>query len=163
MTHHDSHGDEATVHMVQGPHPHVLPVGLYWFVFFFLVGMTLLTVHLAEYDFGSLSMFVTLLIAGTKAALVAAIFMHLWFDNKFLTLVLSSCLLFLALFILFPIIDLGSRAELDDVKENFLPRNEKVYQYEIDHPNALPLRPGLAEPKKEELIFAKPGEHHDEH
>lgn len=162
MTHHDTTADEATVHMVQGPHAHVLPVAVYWTVFFILVGFTLLTVHLAEYDFGRFSMFVTLLIAGSKAALVAAIFMHLWFDNKFLTLVLSSCLLFLALFVLFPIIDLGSRGSLDEVKDNFIPRDEKVYQYKLDHPTALPLRPGLADPKQEELIFMGPGEHHEE-
>lgn len=145
--------------MVKGPKPHVHSVWLYWGVFATLVFLTVITVGLAHYDFGKLNLVVTLLIASTKASLVMAIFMHLAFDSKFFAVVASTSLVFLSLFILFPLLDLGSRADLDSAQQNFLPRDEKVYQHELDMPKDLPLRPGLEEAKKAELIFVSPGDH----
>ncbi len=145
--------------MVKGPKPHVHSVWLYWGVFAALVFLTVITVGLANYDFGKLNLVVTLLIASTKAILVMSIFMHLAFDSKFFAVIASTSLVFLSLFILFPLLDLGSRADLDSEQQNFLPRDEKVYQHELDMPKDLPLRPGLEEAKKADLIFVGPGEH----
>lgn len=149
----------SNISMVVGPKPHVHSVWLYWGVFFALVVLTVVTVMLAGFDFGKLNIVVTLLIASTKASLVLAIFMHLAFDNKFFLVVAATSLVFLSLFILFPLLDLGSRADLDPAQKNFLPRDEKVYQHEIDMPKDLPLRPGLEEAKKDSLIFIGPSEH----
>ena len=143
-------------HLVEGPHPHVHPVKVYWIVFGLLLMLTGVTVWVAGYDFGSFSAAVALLVAGTKACLVLAVFMHLWFDNKFYALVISSSLVFLFLFFLFTLIDEGSRTFMDPQRANFMPRDEVVHQYELDHPGALPLRPGLKEPVKENLIFEGP-------
>lgn len=158
MAHTAADHEHQYKHMVQGPHPHTLPVSLYWIIFGILVALTVLTVYLAEFDFGTFSVFVTLMIAGTKASLVLAVFMHLWFDNKFYALVVSTSLVFLSLFILFPIMDLGSRDMVEAQRGNFGPRNEAVFQYEIENPEALPLRPGLEKPEKDKLVFEKP--HH---
>lgn len=149
----------SNIAMVRGPKPHPHSVWLYWVVFFALVFLTGATVLLANYDFGKLNLIVTLLIAGTKASLVMGIFMHLAFDNKFFGVVASASLVFLALFILFPMVDLGTRDDLDDAQKNFLPRNEQVYKHKLDTPEALPLRPGLQDADKEKLIFVAPGEH----
>jgi caa(3)-type oxidase subunit IV len=149
----------SNVVMVKGPKPHAHTVWLYWGVFFVLIFFTAVTVWLAGHDFGKLNLVVTLLIAGTKAFLVMAFFMHLAFDSKFFAVVAGTSLLFLALFILFPILDLDSRADLDAQQINFLPRNERVYKHALDMPGALPLRPGLQDADKEKLIFIKPGEH----
>ncbi|MCA9507569.1 MAG: cytochrome C oxidase subunit IV family protein [Myxococcales bacterium] len=145
--------------MVQGPKPHAHSVWIYWGVFFALVLLTIATVELAHYDFGKFSIVVTLLIAGTKSLLVMGVFMHLAFDNKFLAVIAGSSFLFLALFILFPILDVGSRADIDSERANFLPRDEKVYKHHLDKPDDLPLGPGLQEEHKDKLIFIKPGQH----
>lgn len=149
----------SNVIMVKGPKPHAHSVWLYWAVFFALIFFTAVTVWLAGHDFGKLNLIVTLLIAGTKASLVIAFFMHLAFDSKFFGVVVGTSLIFLALFILFPIIDFDSRKDLDDKQINFLPRDERVYKHAVDMPDALPLRPGLQDADKDKLIFIKPGEH----
>lgn len=145
--------------MVRGPKPHTHSVWLYWGVFFALVFLTGATVLLARYDFGKLNLVVTLLIAGSKSLLVMGVFMHLAFDSKFLSVIVGTSFLFLALFILFPMLDMGSRADIDVQRANYLPRDEKVYKHARETPDALPLRPGLQEPQKDHLIFIKPGEH----
>ncbi len=145
------------IHKVVGPEPHILPVRVYWTVFGCLLALTALTVYVAEFDFGTMSTAVALLVASTKATLVLAIFMHLWFDNKFFTIVFATTMVFLSLFVLFCVMDEGSRSLVDPQRANFLPRDEKVLQYETEHPGALPLRPGLKEPVKDDLIFEGPG------
>jgi cytochrome c oxidase subunit 4 len=146
-------------HMVRGPKPHPHSVWLYWGVFFTLVFFTAITVGLSHYDFGKLNIIVTLGIASTKAILVMAIFMHLAFDNKFYAVIAATSLVFLSLFIGFPIMDMNTRADLDAIQENFLPRDEAVYKHHIKDPKDLPLRPGLQEAVRDKLIFVGPGEH----
>ena len=146
-------------HQVKGPVPHVHSVWLYWGVFFALVFLTILTVYLAKFDFGKFNVLVTFLIAGTKSLLVLSIFMHLAFDNKFFALILGASLIFLGLFLLFPILDMASRREVDPQISTFLPRDEKVLKHSQDKPKALPLRPGLLEAVPEKLNFTPAGEH----
>jgi cytochrome c oxidase subunit 4 len=122
------------------------------------VTLTVLTVFLAEFDFGSLSVLVTLLIAGTKASLVFGVFMHLWFDNKFYALVVSTSFVFLSLFILFPIMDMGSRDLVNPERGNYVYRDQRVFDHTSKDPEALPLRPGLKDPDKDKLVFEEP--HH---
>ncbi len=149
----------SNVTFVRGPKAHPHSVWLYWAVFLALVVLTAATVLLAGYDFGKLNLVVTLLIAGTKALLIMGIFMHLAFDNKFFALIAATSLLFLSLFIGFPILDMDSRPDIDDVRANYLPRDERVYKHAREKPDELPLRPGLQDAQKENLIFQKPGEH----
>jgi cytochrome c oxidase subunit 4 len=145
--------------MVKGPKVHAHSVWLYWAVFAALIALTAATVSLAQFDFGTLNLVVTLFIAGTKALLVMGFFMHLAYDSKFFAVVASTSLVFLTLFILFPMVDLGTRADLDEVQANFRPRDERVYKHHLDAPDALPLRPGLVEAQRDKLIFVGPGEH----
>lgn len=145
--------------MVRGPKPHTHSVYLYWAVFFVLLFLTGATVFLARYDFGKLNLVVTLLIAGTKAALIMGIFMHLVFDNKFFGVIIAASLVFLSLFILFPLYDMETRGDLDSWNRNYLPRDQRVYDYELKHPDSLPLRPGLQDPVADKLIYIKPGAH----
>jgi len=144
-------------HLVQGAEPHCLPLGLYWFIFGCLLFFTYITVLLSTYDLGSYSLLVTLLIASTKATLVLAVFMHLWFDNKFFALIVGSSLVFLSLFMFFSILDVGSRDWLDAKKANFLPRDERVYERKLKEPDAPPLMGGLKEVPKDELNYSKAG------
>lgn len=146
------------IKMVVGPKAHPHSVWLYWGVFAALVALTAATVWLAQYDFGSLNLIVTLLIAGTKASLVLSVFMHLAYDSKFYAVVASSALVFLLLFLAFPLIDFDSRADLDASQANFLPRDERVYEHHLAKPEE-PLGPGLSERNKEQLIFLSPTDH----
>ena len=145
--------------MVKGPKPHLHSVWLYWGIFVTLVFLTAATVSLAQFDFGKLNIVVTLMIASTKAILVMAIFMHLAFDNKFYAVIAATSLVFLSLFIGFPLLDMDSRADLDPHNTNYLPRNEVVYKHHLKAPKELPLRPGLQEAVPDKLIFIGPGEH----
>lgn len=147
------------VHMVKGPKAHAHKVSLYWMVFLMLVFLTGATVYLAQFDFGKLNLVVTLMIAGTKALLVMGIFMHLAFDNKFYGVIAAASLVFLTLFILFPLYDMETRGDIDADNRMYLPRDERVYKYELEHPEALPLRPGLKDPDPKNLVFVKPGHH----
>ena len=83
---------------VVGPVAHILPVKLYWAIFFILVFLTLVTVLLNQVNFGSASILIAIFVAGVKSSLVFAFFMHLWFDSKFYTFIMISA--FMILFLL---------------------------------------------------------------
>ncbi len=132
---------------VVGEKPHIVSSITYWLTFLLLIILTIITVLLSKIEIKSYSILIALIIASIKASLVFAIFMHLWLDNKFYTIILISSMLVLSLFIIMPIIDLNSRNWLDKKKTNFLPRNEIIKKYKQNNPNKPPLRPGLIKPK----------------
>ena len=73
-----------------------------------------MTVKVSYYDFGPANVVVAMLIATTKAALVATFFMHLRHDKLFNTLTFLAAFLFLAIFIVFTYDDLGKRGQVDN-------------------------------------------------
>jgi cytochrome c oxidase subunit IV len=91
-------------------HVHIAPTAFYWAIFGTLVVLTVATVKVSYYDFGSANIIIALVIASMKASLVAAFFMHLRYDKLFNTLILLAAFLFLSLFILLTWDDLGVRA-----------------------------------------------------
>jgi cytochrome c oxidase subunit 4 len=101
---HAAHHDDGAVHV------HIAPTRFYWAIFAALVVLTVATVKVSYYDFGSANIIIALVIASTKASLVAAFFMHLRHDKLFNTLILLAAFLFLSLFILLTWDDLGVRA-----------------------------------------------------
>lgn len=133
-------------HGAPAPIPHVLPNALYWGIFGTLIVLTVVTVAVAQVDLGPFALPVAMLVATVKAVLVAAVFMHLWFDNKMNLMVFIMTLLFLAIFITLTAFDLLTRTEIDETKRNYLPRDEAVQQYEEENPGGGPLRPGLVPP-----------------
>jgi cytochrome c oxidase subunit 4 len=107
----DTHGhadhDDGAVHV------HIATARFYWGIFGALTLLTIATVRVSYYDFGSLNIIIALLIATMKASLVAAFFMHLRHDKLFNTLAFLSAFLFLAIFIILTYDDLGKRAQID--------------------------------------------------
>lgn len=91
--------------------PHVLPLKTYLMTWGALMVLTVITVAVSYVDFGSASinLFVALAVAATKAAVVALVFMHLWFDNKLNLVIFISSLVFLAIFIAFTMFDTETR------------------------------------------------------
>lgn len=149
-----SHEHDSSHHRepVPAPPPHVLPLSLYWGVFIALIGLTVLTYLTAVYvDIGPFNLPLAILIASIKAALVGAVFMHLWFDHKQNAIVFGITLLFLAIFIVLTMFDTENRGIADTAERNFLPRDEVVEKYREENPNGLPLRPGLKPPEPNKL------------
>jgi cytochrome c oxidase subunit 4 len=108
---HAGHGhddDDGAVHV------HIASAQFYVGIFLALVVLTILTVKVSYYDFGEANVVVAMLIATTKAGLVATFFMHLRHDKLFNTLTFLAAFLFLAIFIVFTYDDLGRRGEIDN-------------------------------------------------
>ncbi len=105
-----SHGG----HPVPPDHvPHVTPLWIYLATWGTLVVLTAITVGASYLNFGPANLIIALLIATIKAAVVAALFMHLLHDNKFHTLILLSGGLFLFIFIAFTMFDTEYRGRAD--------------------------------------------------
>jgi cytochrome c oxidase subunit IV len=135
MTDHD--------HGVEAPHPHVLPLAVYWGVLAVLLVLTAVTVVTAQVNLGVFNLPIAMLIATTKAALVLAVFMHLFWDSKLNFVVLASSLLFVSIFIVLTMMDTEGRDLVDPQRRNFLPRDEAVMQaQEKAKVRDLTLRPG---------------------
>lgn len=108
---HGGHGHGGADHV-----PHVLPLPIYLATWGALLGLTVVTVGASYFNFGSWNLIIALLIATTKASVVAALFMHLRYDRKFHTIIFSFSLLFLGIFIVFTMYDTETRGRTDIVE-----------------------------------------------
>jgi cytochrome c oxidase subunit 4 len=105
--HGHDHADDGAVHV------HIASTGFYVGIFLALICLTVATVKVSYYDFGSANIIIAILIATMKASLVAAFFMHLRHDKLFNTLSFLGAFLFLGIFILLTYDDLGNRGRVD--------------------------------------------------
>jgi cytochrome c oxidase subunit 4 len=105
---------------------HVLPVKTYLAVFAALVGLTYVTVQVSLLELGSVAIYVAMGVAIIKAALVVGYFMHLKFDVRFNAFIFLSSLLFLLIFFVLTMIDLGTRGAVVDVQDNFVLRQDRA-------------------------------------
>lgn len=78
---------------------HVVPTRLLFAVLMGLLFLTFITVVATRLDLGRLNIWIAMIIATVKAALVGLYFMHLRWDRPFNAIVLISSLAFVALFI----------------------------------------------------------------
>jgi cytochrome c oxidase subunit 4 len=127
---HAHHGHWTDVSEHKGFHPHILPLKVYMGVFAALMVLTVATVALYRIDPGHLAnslgisanlirpinMILSMIIATTKATLVAMIFMHLFFDNKLYMLLFLGSLLFLTVFIVVTMFDTLRRGDIYDYR-----------------------------------------------
>ncbi|MDO8493888.1 MAG: cytochrome C oxidase subunit IV family protein [Deltaproteobacteria bacterium] len=74
--------------------------GVYFAVWMALLALTGITVGVSYYNFGDWNIFVAMLVATIKAALVCLYFMHLKYDNKVNAVVFASGIFCLAVFII---------------------------------------------------------------
>jgi cytochrome c oxidase subunit IV len=84
---------------------HITPYRVYAWVLVALLCLTFLTVYVAHFHLGSLSIGVALLIACIKATLVLAIFMHLKFDHLIFKIMVTAVILLFGSFILLTFVD----------------------------------------------------------
>ncbi len=98
--------------------PHVLPLSAYLATWFLLIVLTVATVIASYFNFGAGNFIIAILIATTKACVVAAMFMHLRYDRKFHAIIFSFSIIFLGIFILFTMYDTETRGKTDFVEHD---------------------------------------------
>jgi cytochrome c oxidase subunit IV len=113
-------------HGVAPPHAHILPKWVYFGVLGVLLFLTFITVLTAQIDLGPFNLPLAMVIACTKAALVAGIFMHLYWDHKFNLLIFVSSLLFFSIFVVVTMLDTEGRGMVIPDRQNYGPRNEML-------------------------------------
>ncbi len=97
---HDDHADHGLAH--------TMPVWMLLAVLACLMGLTVLTVSVTNFDLGSQgNLIVAMVIATIKAALVVTFFMHLLWDKKFHLILFLTAVLFVVLFLSMSITDRG--------------------------------------------------------
>jgi cytochrome c oxidase subunit 4 len=97
-THADSHGEGHGI-------GHVIALPVLIAVFLALIVLTVVTVVASYLPLGDLEIWVAMSIATVKAALVAAYFMHLRYDNPLNAVLFLIGLLFVGLFVGFVLMD----------------------------------------------------------
>jgi cytochrome c oxidase subunit 4 len=89
---------------MSGKH-HIISIETYLKVFAALIVLTVVTVWVAQFDFGHLNAFVALLIASVKASVVMLWFMHLKYEDKINQVIFGSAFFFLLLFLALAALD----------------------------------------------------------
>ena len=88
---------------------HVLPLRVYYSVFFALMGLTVLTTAVAFVDMGVLNDVVALGIASVKAALVLLYFMHVRFSLRLIWIFAAAGFFWLVIFFVLILSDYATR------------------------------------------------------
>ena len=105
------HGGHGKDHV-----PHILPLAPYFKTWGALRVLTIITVGASYVNFGPGNLVIAMLIATAKAATVALVFMHLFFDHKFHSVIFVSSLVFLGIFISFTMFDTETRGRADAIE-----------------------------------------------
>ena len=91
----------------------VVPVKIYMLVFIALLFLTVITILVAQVDFGFMNWFVALIIAFIKASLVVGFFMGLHWERGFVAVFFISGLFAISLFFAFVFFDVGFRGDIN--------------------------------------------------
>jgi cytochrome c oxidase subunit 4 len=86
-------------------HAHIVPYKTFLSIWIVLLVLTGITVAVAQYDLGTLNIWVALGIATLKSGLVVAVFMHMKYENRLFKISLLAALAILAIFIGLTFID----------------------------------------------------------
>lgn len=111
-------GDPVRDKHAPGHHVHVTPLWPMVGTFAALIVLTVLTVVTAKglYFGNEINLVIALIIAGTKAILVAAFFMHLLYDKAMNTVIVVSTMFAVVLFISLTMLDIGTRDMADSLE-----------------------------------------------
>lgn len=91
---------------------HIIPIPVYAGVLGILVLGTIITVGVAQIDFGPWNTVIAMLVATIKASFVLLYFMHLKYDNAMNRVIFGSGFFFLLILFAFSIIDILTRVKL---------------------------------------------------
>ena len=121
------HGDGAETHHGDH-HAHVVGARVFLNVLVALLILTIVTVAISRFDFGSGNMIMAMLVAGMKASLVMAVFMHLRWDTAINNIFFLGSFVLLSLLFLFSFADGFARDELETRNARAAPLAPTVYQ-----------------------------------
>ncbi len=107
---------------------HITPIKTYITIAVLLMILTVITVAISFVDLGPYNVSIALAIASVKALLVAFIFMHLFYDNKFYLIIFAIALLFLTIFLTLTMFDTSTRGSISPDKENPINKEATIYQ-----------------------------------
>jgi len=114
---HDQHGSGHGHGHGKDHVPHVTPLATYFKTFGALMVLTVITVAVSRIDLGTTTnLIIAMVIAATKATIVAALFMHLYADHRFHTIIFASSIVFLFVFVIFTSFDLMERGRAESVE-----------------------------------------------
>ena len=88
---------------------HSISFKTYLTILVFLLILTVITVAVAQIDFGVLNAFFAMFVATVKAGLVLMYFMHLKYDEKIYWLIFGSAVFFVVLLYVFSKFDIITR------------------------------------------------------
>ena len=117
-------------------HAHSSSSRIYLVILGLLLVLTTITVGAAYVNFGSFNLIIAVLIATLKATLVAMFFMHLRHDPPINAIIFVSSLIFLGIFLLFPLIDIQSRDKV--VPYGLRMQTQPAAQKQASAPGATP-------------------------
>jgi cytochrome c oxidase subunit 4 len=106
---------------------HILPLALYLKVAGALLILTIVTVWVAQYDFGSTNLVVALAIAAFKGTIVGLFFMHLKYSNRLFAAVLIGAIAMVAIFIVFTMFDTMTRDEIYMIRSQSVNPRAVIY------------------------------------
>ena len=87
----------------------IVPIRVYATIFIILLVLTLTTFLLAQIDFGRMNTVIALVIAVTKALLVALFFMHIRYSPRLMKVVFAASLFWLGIMIVIMMSDYLTR------------------------------------------------------
>src|SRR5262245_42510807 len=90
-------------------HDHHIPLATYYKVLGLLLVLTIVTVAIAQVNFGPWNTVIAMAIASVKAGFVLAFFMHLKYDNKLYLVCFLSAIFFVTVLYFFSILDILTR------------------------------------------------------
>lgn len=89
---------------------HVVPLRIYFTIFFLLIVLTGFTVFVSKFDFGIMNLPVALSIAIVKATLIMLFFMHVKYSSRLTQLFVLSGFFFMGILFFFTFCDYLTRA-----------------------------------------------------
>jgi len=92
-----------------------IPLALYYKILGVLLILTVVTVAVAQVDFGAFNTIIAMAIASVKAFFVLAYFMHLKYDNKLYWACFGSAVFFLIVLFFFSWLDIATRILPTDI------------------------------------------------
>jgi len=88
---------------------HIVPLGVYFAVFFTLIALTWVTAWVSTIDLGPLNIYVALSIAIFKASLVVLFFMHVKYGTRLTKMIVGCGIFWLILLLFLVMIDIWTR------------------------------------------------------
>ncbi len=107
---------------------HHTPLKTYLIVGLLLIMLTGVTVGVSFIDLGGFNVAIALVIAATKALLVAFFFMHLLYDSKLYLTIFSTAVIILTAFLILIMFDINTRGDIDQITVDPISKSAVIYQ-----------------------------------